>query len=38
MPYTNDKLKELKSELKDKIKPIFNNLNSFDEMAIYLNE
>ena len=36
--YTNEKLKNLKNELKDKIKPIFNNLNSFDEMAIYLND
>ena len=38
IPYTNEKLKNLKNELKDKIKPIFNNLNSFDEMAIYLND
>ena len=38
IPYTNEKLKNLKKELKDKIKPIFNNLNSFDEMAIYLND
>lgn len=38
MPYSNDKFKELKIELRDKIKPVFNNLNSFDEMAIYLND
>jgi hypothetical protein len=38
MPYSNDKFKNLKSELKDKIKPVFNNLNSYDEMAIYLND
>lgn len=38
MPYSDDKLIKLKSELRDKIKPVFNNLNSFDEMAIYLND
>ena len=38
MPYSDDKLKNLKSELRDKIKPVFNNLNSYDEMAIYLND
>jgi transposase len=38
MPYSDDKLLKLKSELKDKIKPVFNNLNSYDEMAIYLND
>lgn len=38
MPYSDDKLKKLKSELRDKIKPIINNLNSYDEMAIYLND
>ena len=38
MHYSDDKLLKLKSELKDKIKPVFNNLNSYDEMAIYLND
>ena len=38
MPCTNDELKILKTELKDKIKPVFNNLNSYDETAIYLND
>lgn len=38
IPYSDDKLKKLKTELRDKIKPVFNNLNSYDEMAIYLND
>ena len=38
MPYSCDKLIELKKQLRDKIKPVFNNLNSYDEMAIYLND
>ena len=38
MPYSDDKLIELKKQLRDKIKPVFNNLNSYDEMAIYLND
>ena len=36
MPYSDDKLIKLKSELRDKIKPVFNNLNSFDEIAILM--
>lgn len=38
IPYTNEKLKELKNELINKIKPVQNYLNSYDEMAIYLND
>jgi transposase len=38
MPYSNDKFKKLKNELRDKIKHVFNNLNSYDEMAFYLND
>jgi hypothetical protein len=38
IPYSNDKFKELKIELRDKIKQVFDNLHSFNEMSIYLND
>lgn len=38
VPYSDDKMKELKHEMAKKIEPIKNDLVSYDEMAVYLND